>query len=121
MVHDRASWRIKTRRAALVLAAAALPFVYFDVPAVHAQNFVRGPNINVQRIPNLTPNVTSRINPNIGSGVTAIGRTRPHLRTQPSCSYAHRDSDGECSNNPVSAGDGRWIVGQDQKKEQEQR
>ena len=102
MVHHRASWRIKTRRAALVLAAAALPFVYFDVPAVHAQAFVRGPNINVQRIPNLT---TSRINPNIGSGVTAVGRTTPHLRTQPSCSYAHRDSDGECSNKPVARAD----------------
>src|SRR5687768_13306180 len=102
MVHDRASWRIKTRRAALVLAAAALPFVTFDVPSVHAQAFVRGPNINVQRNPNLT---TSRINPNIGSGVTAIGRTTPHLRTQPSCSYAHRDSDGECSNKPVTTAD----------------
>ncbi|MDB5577298.1 MAG: hypothetical protein JWR80_2474, partial [Bradyrhizobium sp.] len=45
MAHDRASWRMKTRRAAL--AAVALPLAYLGVPVLHAQNFVRGPNINV--------------------------------------------------------------------------
>ncbi len=103
MVHDRASWRIKTRRAALVLAAAALPFVYLRCSGGSCAKLrARRPTSMSQRIPNITPNVTSRINPNIGSGVTAIGRTTPHLRTQPSCSYAHRDSDGECSNKPVN-------------------
>jgi subtilisin family serine protease len=106
MAHDRASWRMKTRRAALALIAVALPLAGLDFSAVQAQNFVRGPNVNVgARIPAITPAVTPRINPNIASGVTAVGRTTPNLRTQPSCSYAHRDSDGECSNSnkPVSS------------------
>lgn len=99
MAHDRASWQMKMRRAALVLAAVALPLAYLGAPAVRAQNMVRAPAINVpSRVPTITPTVTPRINPNIASGVTAVGRTTPNLRTQPSCSYAHRDSDGECSN-----------------------
>ena len=107
MAHDRASWRMKTRRAALLLAAVALPLAWLGVPAVRAQNMVRAPNINVgARIPAITPavtpTVTPRINPNIGSGVTAVGRTTPNLRTQPSCSYANRDNDGECSNSSKS-------------------
>ena len=87
-----------TRRAALVLAAVVFPFAFSGVPALHAQNFVRPPAINVPaRVPTITPTVTPRINPNIASGVTAVGRTTPNLRTQSSCSYANRGSDGECS------------------------
>jgi subtilisin family serine protease len=99
---------MKRRRAALALVAVALPLACLGVPALHAQNFVRGPNINVgariaPTVPAITPTVTPRINPNIASGVTAVGRTTPNLRTQPSCSYANRGSDGECSNSNKSA------------------
>ena len=134
MVHDRASWRTKTRRVALGLVAAALPFVYLDVPAVHAQNFGRSPNINIQsRIPSINPTVAPRINPNIASrgnlAVTGIGRTTPTVNTTtmrttpriglrstlpylrhspnlyPACNYAYRDSGGECRDKPVSSAD----------------
>jgi hypothetical protein len=107
---------MKTRRAALALAVAALPFAYFDGSAVHAQSIMRSPNLNIQsriptinptvtpRIPIINPTVTPRIDPNIaGTAVTGIGRTTPNLRTSPACSYAYRGSDGECGDQPVSS------------------
>ena len=48
MIHDRASWRIGARRAALALIIAALPLVYLGVAAVHAQSIMRSPNTQVQ-------------------------------------------------------------------------
>jgi hypothetical protein len=96
MVHDDASWRMKTRRAALAFAVAALSFADLDGSAVQAESVMRSPNLNVQ----------SRIPGNIGGGITAVGRTTPNLTTHPSCSYAYRGSDGECSNKPVSSADG---------------
>jgi Subtilase family len=110
MVHDCASWRMKARRAALALLAAALPFADFDGSAVQAQSFMRSPNINVgSRIPSINPTVAPRIDPNIaGRAVTGIGAT-PSLRTIPACSYAYRDSDGGCSGRPVSSADGGGI------------
>jgi subtilisin family serine protease len=93
MVHDRASWRSRTRRAAVALTVAALPFAYFDGAVVHAQSIMRSPNLNIgSRIPSINPNIAGRIAPN--------------LRTYPACSYAYRDSNGECSNKPVSSADG---------------
>jgi len=93
MVHDRANWRSKTRRATLALTVAALPFVCLDGAAVHAQSIMRSPNLNIgSRIPSINPNIAGRITPN--------------LRTYPACSYAYRDSNGECSNKPVSSADG---------------
>jgi subtilisin family serine protease len=108
MVHDRASWRTKTRRAALALTIAALPFAYLDGSPVQAQSIMRSPNLNIQsRIPTINPTVTPRIDPNIaGRAITGIARTTPNLRTYPACSYAYRTSDGECSNQPVSSADG---------------
>jgi Subtilase family len=108
MVHDRASWRRTTQRAALALTVAALPFAYLDGSAVQAQSVMRSPNLNIQsRIPTINPTVTPRIDPNIaGRAVTGIARTTPNLRTYPACSYAYRNSDGECSNQPVSSADG---------------
>ena len=108
MVHDRASWRRTTQRAALALTVAALPFAYLDGSAVQAQSIMRSPNLNIQsRIPTINPTVTPRIDPNIaGRAVTGIARTTPNLRTYPACSYAYRNSDGECSNQPVSSADG---------------
>jgi hypothetical protein len=108
MVHDRASWRMKTRRAALTLAVAALPLAYFAGSAVHAQSAMRSPSINIQsRIPTINPTVTPRINSNVaGTAVTGIGRTSPNLRTSPACSSAYRDSGGECRDQPVTSSDG---------------
>ena len=66
MVHDRANWRMKTRRAALALAVAALPLACLDSPAVHAQSIMRSPSISIgSRIPTITPTVTPRIDPNV--------------------------------------------------------
>ncbi len=111
MAHDRVNWRLKTRRAALALAVAASPFAYQGGSAVQAQSIMRSPNLNIQsRIPTINPTVP-RIDPNIaGRAVTAIART-PNLRTYPSCSYAYRNSDGECSNKPVLSTDGGGTGG----------
>jgi hypothetical protein len=107
MAHDRASWRMKIRRAAIVLISAALPFAYLDGSAVQAQSIMRSPSINIQsRIPTINPTMTPRIDPNIaGRAVTTISRTSPNLRTYPACSYANRDSAGECHDQPVSSSD----------------
>ncbi len=96
MVHDRANWRSTTRRAALALTVAALPFVGLDGAAVHAQSIMRSPNLNIgSRIPSINSTMMPRIDPNIAN-----------LRTHPACSYAYRDSNGECSGKPVSSADG---------------
>jgi Subtilase family len=105
MAHDRVNWRVKTRRAALALTVAALPFAYQGGSAVQAQSIMRSPNLNIQsRIPSINPTVP-RIDPNIaGRAVTGIART-PNLRTYPACSYAYRNSDGECSGKPLLSTD----------------
>src|SRR5882762_668224 len=96
MVHDRANWRSKTRRAALALTVAALPFACLDSASVYAQSIMRSPNLNIgSRIPSINSTVMPRIDPNIAN-----------LRTYPACSYAYRDSNGECSDKPVSSADG---------------
>jgi subtilisin family serine protease len=101
MVHDCVDWRMKTRRAALALMTAALPFGWFDSSAVQAQSIMRSPNLNIQsRIPSINSAVMPRIDPNIA------GRTTPNLRTYPACGYAYRDGNGECSDRPVSSADG---------------
>src|SRR6266404_7308328 len=107
MVYDRANWRVKARRAALALTVAALPFAYLGGSAVQSQSAMRSTNLNIQsRIPTITPTVVPRIDPNsAGRAVTGIART-PNLRTYPACSYAYRNSDGECSNKPVLSTDG---------------
>src|SRR6266481_183697 len=111
MVHDHANWRVKTRRAALALTVAALPFAYLGGPPIQAKSIMRSPNLNIQsRIPTINPSVP-RIDPNIaGRAVTGIART-PNLRTHPACSYAYRNSDGECSNKPVLSTDGGGTGG----------
>src|SRR6266581_6918639 len=106
MVHDRVNWQVKTRRAALALTVAALPFAYLGCSALQAQSVMRSPNLNIQsRIPTINPTVVPRIDPNIA------GRTTPNLRTYPACSYAYRNSDGECSNKPVLSTDGGGTGG----------
>src|SRR5439155_20591632 len=117
MVHDRANWRLKTRRVALALTVAALPFAYLGGSAAQAQSAMRSPNLNIQsRIPTINPTVVPRI-PNINPTVVPridtniAGRITPNLRTYSACSYAYRNSDGECSNNPVSSADGGGTGG----------
>src|SRR3979411_645103 len=106
MVHDHASWLIKTRRAGLAVAVAALPFACLDSPAVHAQSITRTPNLNIQSpIPTNNPTVVPRIDPNIA------GRTAPNLRTRPACSDAYRNGDGECQDQPVASADGGGGAG----------
>src|SRR5580700_3201812 len=95
MIHDRANWRMTPRLAAMALTTAALAFASFDSSEVHAQGFVRSPNINIG----------VRIDPNIADrAVIGAGRTTTDLR--PACSYAYRDSNGGCSDQPVSSADG---------------
>jgi hypothetical protein len=108
MVDDHASWRMKAShmkawRAALALSAAST-FASLGGAVVHAQNFAR-PNLNIQpRVPTIA--VTPRINPNVAGAVTGVGRTTPNLKTYQACSYAYRDSDGECLNQTGSSADG---------------
>jgi hypothetical protein len=109
MPHDGANWRVTARRVALTLSATAL----FGITAVQAQNFVRGPNINIG------PRAAV-INPNMGPpvGALAVGRVAPDVRTPslsarmavrpqypylrttpnlyPSCGGPARDANGEC-------------------------
>src|SRR5512143_3381772 len=131
MIDDRTNWRMTARRVALALTAAAFPVACLNGPAVHAQAFMRSPSINIEsRLPSINPTVAPRINPNIaGRVVTGAGRTMPRIgattlrsasqigvrslpfvhyspNLYPACSYAYRDSDGECLDQPVTSADG---------------
>jgi Subtilase family len=144
MIGDREVNRRVAMRRTAILTAAAVPLIWFGASAVHAQSFMRSPNLNISsRAPNITvrvnPNIGSRINPNIaGRGVANIagrgaaniaarggGNLRltptvtsriavvrpvlPYVRYQPNlypaCTYAYRDSSGECRDQPISSVD----------------
>jgi Subtilase family len=107
MVRDRAYWRIRLWRAALALITTALPLVYLDGSWAQAQNMMRSPHLNIEsRIPSIRPTVAPRISPNIGGVVTGIGRLSPNLRIRPGCRPAYRDSEGGCSDRPVTSANG---------------
>jgi subtilisin family serine protease len=115
MIHDCANWRTKMRRAALVAVASYLSLAYLDGLAVRAQSAMRMPNISVgARIPSINPTVAPTIAPAVthidpsiaGRAVTGLGRTTPNLRTYQACSYAYRDSDGECTGQPITSAKG---------------
>jgi hypothetical protein len=119
MIHDCANWRTKMRRAALVAVASYLSLAYLDGFAVRAQSAMRMPNINVgARVPSINPTVAPTIAPTIapavthidpsiaGRAVTGLGRTTPNLRTYQACSYAYRDSNGECTGQPITSANG---------------
>src|SRR6202166_4933800 len=130
MVHDPLTWRMKARCAALVSISATMAFAYLDGPVVHAQSIMRSPSINISsRIPRINPTVTTRVNPNIAVRIVTTGgrtprisaaavsaasrigaRSLPYVRYSPNlypaCSYAHRDSDGECRDQPLATLDG---------------
>jgi subtilisin family serine protease len=95
MIHDRASWRIGVRRAALALIVAALPFFFPGVAAVHAQ---RALNLNIRG-----PSINARINPNIANEA-AIDRATPTVRQ--GCTSAYRNSSGQCQDQPVVSANG---------------
>jgi hypothetical protein len=122
MIHDRAKGRMTMRRAVLTLIAAILPLAPFAGSAAHAQSIMRSPSINIQsRVPSINPTVAPhidpvvapridpvvapRIDPNLaGRAVTGLGGNTSRLRS--GCSYAYRDSSGDCSDQPVADGSG---------------
>lgn len=139
MPHDPAKPRMTALRAALALMTAAVALGYLGAPAVRAQSFMRSPSINIgSRIPSYNPTVGPRIGPNIAGRVVTnadrpprisaaaraasrIGvRTLPYVRYSPNlypaCSYAYRDSDGECRDQPVISFDGGGSGGPPGKK-----
>jgi hypothetical protein len=114
MVHDRANWRMKARRAALALTLAALPFAYLDGAAVHAQSIMHSPSLNIG---SRVPSISVARDPNIaGRAVVGIGRMTPNLKTYQGCSYAYRDSDGGCKGRLDTSADGGGASGASSKK-----
>jgi len=126
-------------RAALALMAVAVTLGYLGAPAVRAQSIMRSPSINIgSRIPSYNPTLGPRIAPNIAGRVitgadrgprisaaalaaSRIGvRTLPYVRYSPNlypaCSYAYRDSDGECRDQLVLSSDGGGSGGPPGKK-----
>jgi hypothetical protein len=95
-------------RAAFAVIATAIPLCCLGGSTAHAQAAMRPPNINIpSRTPTINPTVTPHINPNIaGTAINGIGRTDPNLRTYSGCSAGYRNSDGGCSDKPVSSSDG---------------
>jgi Subtilase family len=109
MVHDRANWRMKARRAALALTLAALPFAYLDGAAVHAQSIMHSPSLNIG---SRVPSISVARDPNIaGRAVVGIGRMTPNLKTYQGCSYAYRDGDGGCKGRQDTSADGGGASG----------
>jgi hypothetical protein len=106
MNHDGANWPRKMRRGAMALIAAILPFASFAGSPAYAQSIMRSPSINIQsRIPSINPTVAPRIDPNLaGRAVTSVGGNTSRIRS--GCSYAYRDSSGDCSDLPVAAAGG---------------
>ena len=122
MIQNGASWRMKMRRGALALIAAMLPLASFGSSPGLAQSIMRTPNLNLtSRVPTIRPNLAARTNPNVtarvnhdirtrinpnvaGRAVTSVGVST--LRIRPPCSYAYRESSGDCSDQPVTSGDG---------------
>jgi hypothetical protein len=75
MIHDRANWRKKMRRAALALTAVILPFACLGGLAIHAQSIMRSPNLNIgSRVPSFNPDVDSRVEPNFSGRGDFAGR-----------------------------------------------
>jgi hypothetical protein len=107
MIHDGANWRMTMRRAVPVLIAAMMPFAPFGNSSAHAQIIVRSVTVSVpSRIPSINPTVAPRINPNLAGGAALAGVGANSARLRPACSYAYRESSGDCSGQPVTSGDG---------------
>jgi hypothetical protein len=118
MIHDRANWRSKMRCAALAATAACLALACLDGPEVRAQSIMRTPNLNIgSRVqstdigPRITPHIAPAVTPHFDPGIagraeTGLGRTSPNLHTYQACSYAYRDSNGECTGQPITSANG---------------
>ena len=110
------------RPAVAAVITAVLSIACFGGLAVHAQNIMRSPSINIQsRVPtistpsinppSITPTVvTPRIDPNIAGRAVDIGSGRSIPSIRSACTAAERDS-GECSgqvaNSAGGGGNGR--------------
>jgi hypothetical protein len=139
MPDKAANRRKQARRAALSLGALAVAVVSVALvlvavvsgSAVHAQGFMRTPNLNIgPRVPSVGATVAPRVNPNIAgrdvgridhttalrtpsSNLTARMAVKPQLpyaryspNLYPACGSAYRDGDGECLSDPVATVDG---------------
>jgi Subtilase family len=129
MFDKAAIWRKQARRAALTLGAMTIAAVLGS--AVHAQGFIRTPNLNIgPRVPTVGAAVAPRVNPNIAgrdfaridhttalrtpsSNLTTRMAVKPQLpyaryspNLYPACGSAYRDGDGECLSDPVATADG---------------
>ena len=80
MLDDRATWRRKTRRAAVLLTTAASLFAGLDVSLASAQSIMRTPNLNIgSRVPTINPIVCE--NQNTGdSGFDITGAGEPSIQ-----------------------------------------
>ena len=82
MVHDRANWRMRARRAAvaLMLGGFAVCCVSMDRPFTRKASCARPASTSGRAIPTINPTVAPRVNPNIaGTAVTTVGRTTPRI------------------------------------------
>src|SRR6266851_5062537 len=127
MVRDPANWLTKMRPAVLALSVAALPLGYLDGATAHAQSIMRSPNLNMA--PRINPDIAGRVVSGADGrpprvNITSVTRSTPRIgvtstlpyaryspNLYPACSYAYRDSDGECRDQPVTSADGGGAGG----------
>src|ERR1700744_3482581 len=115
MIQGRARGLMK----ALGSASAVAAVVMLAGPTLHAQGFMRGPNLNIG--PRVNPNIAARVNPNVGVkvnpsiGVRAATGIRPrigvglhpYVRYSPNLYPLCNDVGGEaeCVDTPTSLAD----------------
>ncbi|MEA2889433.1 MAG: hypothetical protein QOI05_226 [Bradyrhizobium sp.] len=67
------------------------------------------PNVTAIVTPRVTPTITPTVIPTIAPRVAVVVPTLPYVRYSPNlypvCSYAYRESSGECSGQPISSVD----------------
>ncbi|HEV7407590.1 MAG TPA: S8 family serine peptidase [Bradyrhizobium sp.] len=67
------------------------------------------PNVTAIVSPRVTPTITPTVTPAIAPRVAVVVPTLPYVRYSPNlypaCTYAYRDSSGECSDKPISSVD----------------
>jgi hypothetical protein len=97
-MHDGANRRMKSRRMVRALAVMALPIMVWAASAVHAQNVIRSPQINIPSravvvTPHIAPNAAARVNPNLPHINPVIRSPQPslvgRLVTHPQLPYLH--------------------------------
>jgi subtilisin family serine protease len=67
------------------------------------------PNVTAIVTPRVTPTITPTVTPAIAPRIAVVVPTLPYVRYSPNlypaCTYAYRDSSGECSGQPISSVD----------------